>query len=427
MIFVALLLGAALAAVLLKMRSQQRAISQLSEALEAGKPFLQDTTPGGSASRWQQLVRASNAVINELAGLKSLQAGQLSQLQATLDTLQEAVLMVDANNYVLLSNGALREIFPRATDILGQRLELALRNVDFLEYTDRVRQGTAEGRKEIQFVEHDHSIWVEVSGKTVPPLEGHPGPWMLFVLHDLTHRKRLESVRKDFVANVSHELRTPLSIIKGYVETLVDTHEQMSIEDRDRFLRTVQRHAGRLHELLEDLLMLSRLESLQPGLKPERIELGGLLQQIVEDHANREMPDRHPLTLALDPHAINVVADPLRLVQICDNLIDNALKHTPPGTPIEISTGAGGPGEVMICVTDTGPGIQEEDLPHIFERFYRADKGRSRETGGTGLGLSITKHLVQLHGGRIWAESAPGQGSRFCFTLPDGSGAAFQD
>jgi two-component system phosphate regulon sensor histidine kinase PhoR len=212
-------------------------------------------------------------------------------------------------------------------------------------------------------------------------------------------------------------LRTPLSIIKGYIETLVDGHRDMPIEDRDRFLHTIQRHTERLNSLLEDLLALSRLESINPGLRCESTVLADLLTSLIDDIRGRSVASEHVISFAVDPAIGLVLVDPLKITQICENLLDNALKYTPRGSRIEVSARLRG-GETEVCVRDNGPGIPAADLSHIFERFYRVDKGRSREKGGTGLGLSIVKHIVQLHGGRVWVESEPGKGTAFFFTLP---------
>jgi two-component system phosphate regulon sensor histidine kinase PhoR len=248
-------------------------------------------------------------------------------------------------------------------------------------------------------------------------LERGREPWALFVLHDITKQKKLESVRKDLVANVSHELRTPLSVIKGYVETLVDGHHDMPLEDRTRFLATIQRHTERLNSLLEDILALSRLESVNPGLRRESTALTALLVAVVDDYRGRPAAADHHLEVHADPALGTLMIDPVKITQAVENLLDNAIKYTPKGSHIVVSA-ARRDIDAVITVSDDGPGIPEADLPHIFERFYRVEKGRSREKGGTGLGLSIVKHIVQLHGGQITVESRAGQGTAFSFTLP---------
>ena len=408
----------ALGLALRRLANHRRAVEALRESLRARRPLLREDLPGALVPGWDELCAAAGELTAELGRLDKQHSGQLAQVEATLGSLQEAVLIIDSNNYVLLANQAFHAIFPKSGKILGERLELALRNDAFLRLVDKVRAGSAQPRQEIEFVDAKGSTWVEVTASAIAPFNGQSLPCLLFVLHDITRQKRLENVRKDFVANVSHELRTPLSVIKGYVETLVDAHEAMPVADRDRFLKTIQRHAERLNSLLEDLLALSRLESSQPGLVRERVDLGQLLASALEDFRARPAAEGHRFGLAIDPNTPPLLADPLKLGQVLDNLVSNALKYTPRGSRIELAARMDSANTVEISVRDDGPGIPAEDLPHIFERFYRVDKGRSREKGGTGLGLSIVKHIVQLHGGKVWAESRLGAGTAFFLTLP---------
>ncbi len=416
-ILIAVLLAVALGLTLKKLRDYRRAIHSLGLSVVAKEPYLPEDRPAALGVEWDRLCAQTSELITENSRLNRLRTGQLVQLEATLGSLREAVLVVDESNHILLANGALQAIFPRAQNILGQRLELVLHSREFLEYVEAVRAARAEPQHEIEFVDGIHSTWIEMTGAKIPPLDGGKGSWALFVLHDITRQKKLENVRKDFVANVSHELRTPLSVIKGYIETLVDGHRDMPIADRERFLLTVQRHTERLNSLLEDLLTLSRLESIHPGLRRESTVLGALLAGMVDDYRARPAAAGHQLTFSVDPAVGELLVDPLKITQVFENLIDNALKYTPKGTQIDLRARLR-EHEVEACVHDNGPGIPAEDLPHIFERFYRVDKGRSREKGGTGLGLSIVKHIVQLHGGRVWVESTPGKGTSFYLSLP---------
>lgn len=412
-----LLVSVALVFVARRLLAHRRAVTALREALVARRAFLREDLPGALGPGWDELCETAGELVAEVNRLDRQHSGQLAQLEATLGSLQEAVLLIDAHNYVLLANPAFHAIFPKAGRILGERLELALHSDAFLRHVAAVRAGRAKPREEIEFVDARGSTWLEVTGSPVATLGGERGA-LLFVLHDITRQKRLENVRKDFVANVSHELRTPLAVIKGYVETLVDAHDTMPLADRDKFLKTIQRHAERLNSLLEDLLVLSRLESAQPGLARERVDLARLLADALEDFRARPEAAEHRLALAVDEAVPPILADPLKLGQVVDNLVSNALKYTPPGSRIEITARIPEADTVELAVRDDGPGIPEADLPHIFERFYRVEKGRAREKGGTGLGLSIVKHIVQLHGGRVWAESRPGAGTTFFLTLP---------
>lgn len=410
-------LAAALFWAVRRLRAQGRAVRELTEGVRAKRALLRESAPGAVGSDWERLWERTNALLKERESLEQQKSGQLAQLEATLGSVQEAVLVVDSHNYVLLANPALKAIFPKAETILGQRLELGLQSAEFLDYVNAVRAGKTRAQREIEFIDSSRSTWVEVTGTPIPPLSGSKTPCALFVLHDITKQKRLEAVRKDFVANVSHELRTPLSVIKGYVETLVDGGDTVPAHDRDRFLKTIQRHTDRLNSLLEDLLMLSRLESINPGLSREDTDIGQLLGAVLDDYRSRPAAEAHTLVAAIQPGIGPVFLDPLKLTQALENLIDNALKYTPAGSRIELVAKTEG-SQLQLGVQDNGPGIPEADLPHIFERFYRVDKGRSRDKGGTGLGLSIVKHIVTLHGGRVWAESSPGRGSAFWLTLP---------
>jgi len=417
--FIAFVLAVGLGVALLRLRAHRRAVSSLHDAIIRRRPLLREELADVVDSAWVRVCDASTALITRTNELEVQRQGQVSQLEATLGSLQEAVLIVDSNNYILLANKALTQMFPRSQVVLDQRLELVLHSVAFLNHVEAVRRGEARPRQEIEFVDGTASTWVEVTGSTITPLNGGKSPWLLFVLHDITRQKRLEAVRKDFVANVSHELRTPLSVIKGYVETLLDGQGEIPAEDQLQFLRTIQRHTERLNSLLEDLLTLSRLESVNPGVSLEAVDLGRMLAQVVDDYRSRPSGAGHVVELEAGPGLGLVSVDPLRMSQVWENLIENAFKYTPKGSGIRLSAVRRG-GEVVVCVRDNGPGIPKEDLAHIFERFYRVDKGRAREKGGTGLGLSIVKHIVQLHGGRVWAESEQGRGTAFYFTLPAG-------
>jgi two-component system, OmpR family, phosphate regulon sensor histidine kinase PhoR len=397
--------------------ADRRAVRRLHVAIQTNRPLVRSEKSGVGTRDWEQLCGDVNALTEEMARLKQARANQLEQLQATLGSLQEAVLIVDHTNHIILANNALANIFPKARNILNQRLERALHSLSFLTYVESVRKGNAQPQQELEFTEGNKTIWVEVTGSLISPLDSERERWALFVIHDVTKLKKLEVVRKEFVANVSHELRTPLSVIKGYVETLVDGHRDMPLDDRDRFLRTIQRHTERLNSLLEDLLTLSRLESINPGLQRETANLNELLRTVVDDFKARPSSADRRLSFNPDDSLQAVLMDPLKITQVVENLIENALKYSPKDSQIELRSRVRG-NDVEVSVKDDGPGIPELDLPHIFERFYRVDKGRSREKGGTGLGLSIVKHIVQLHQGKVWLESQLGQGTTFYFSLP---------
>lgn len=398
-----------------------RGIALLADAVEQRRPFLSaDSALTRLHGSWSRLTRETDSVVRELDRLSHQRAGQLAQVEATLGSLCEAVLILDRSNYVLLANASVRRMFPSAQNVLGQRIETVARSASFLEFIEFVRSGAAGAEREIEFVAPSGSVWVDATGVTVPADDAASAPWTLFVLHDITRQKKLELVRKEFVANVSHELKTPLSVIKGYAETLVGDHRQMPADERDQFIRTIYRHSERLTAILEDLLTLSRLESGNPGFQPSVQPINEFLANLTEEFSPRFAESGHTLVLAVSTSAeTRVFIDALRMTQVIANLFDNARKYTPRGSTIELGASLGSAAsEVELWVRDDGPGIPAADLPRIFERFYRIEKGRGREKGGSGLGLSIVKHIVQLHGGRVWAESEAGKGTRIAFTLP---------
>jgi two-component system, OmpR family, phosphate regulon sensor histidine kinase PhoR len=396
---------------------QNRALDQLRQTSEQRQPFLLDRSASHYLPGWPGLVAAVNRLMTENSALHQQRTDKLTQLEATLGNLREAVLIVDEANYVHLANRALREIFPAARNLVNLRLELIVRNAAFIEYVRATRSGAPLPRQEFEIVDGETTSWIEASGAPIAAPDGK-GQWALFVIHDMTSQRKLERVRRDFVANASHELRTPLSIIKGYIETLVDGHTTMSLEDRDKFLQTIQRHSNRLTAIIDDLLVLSRLESATPGLTYATVELAPFLHALADDYQRRPQAADHRISITTTEALGPIQADEEKLTQVLGNLVENALKYTPKGSRIEIGARSIGPEEVECYVRDHGPGIPAADLTHIFERFYRVEKGRSRETGGTGLGLSIVKHIVQLHGGRVWAESPAGQGLTIVVRLP---------
>lgn len=415
-----LLLVAVTFALLLALRAlwkQNRAHTDLENAARHRRPMLHEDGPAAYLPAWHRLTGEVNRLVTENNSLRQQHTDQLTQLETTLGNLREAVLIVDGANRIHLANRALREIFPAARDPINLRLELIVRSGPFHEYVRATREGAPLPRQEFEINEGDHPLWIEASGAPIPSPDGK-SQWALFVIHDMTNQRKLERMRRDFVANASHELRTPLSIIKGYVETLVDGHQTMETADREKFLRTIQRHSDRLKSIIDDLLTLSRLESVTPGLKFTSLDVAHHLGDLAEEYRRRPQAAGHEVGVTVPPGLGSIEGDDEKLAQVFGNLVENALKYTPKGTRIELGAAAGGDHEVEFFVRDNGPGIPPADLAHIFERFYRVEKGRSRETGGTGLGLSIVKHITQLHGGRVWAENRPEGGLAIFVRLP---------
>jgi two-component system phosphate regulon sensor histidine kinase PhoR len=253
-----------------------------------------------------------------------------------------------------------------------------------------------------------------LTGVPFPGFEGTPHGAVL-TFHDVTERRRLDQVRRDFVANASHELRTPLTSIRGFVEALEDG-AAADPPTAERFLGKIHTHADRMGALVEDLLELSRLESGERPPVREPVDVAEVADDVAASFA--ELAERKGLTLACQHKpAPTVTTDGDRLRRILENLVENAVKYTPAGGSVRIET-CGGGGAAQVVVSDDGPGIPPEHLPRIFERFYRVDKARSRDLGGTGLGLSIVKHLAESIGATVSVASDVGRGTRFTVLLP---------
>ena len=329
---------------------------------------------------------------------------------ALIETMADGVVAADAGGAVVMLNGAARRLlgygpddpFPGPAELFHDK------------GTRELVAAVLAGRDaEPQELERDRRTLL-VSGRALP------NGGALIVLRDVTELRQLESVRRDFVANVSHELKTPLTSIAGYAETLAA--EAAGDSQTARFARIILNNAHRMQRLVDDLLDLSRIESGRWQPKEERVDVRGLAAEVWTTFADRARERRIHFTAASgDVH--HVTADPDALRQVLTNLVDNALRHTPPDGRISVGLEPS-PSGVTVTVTDTGSGIAPEHLPRIFERFYRADPGRSREEGGTGLGLAIVKHLVEAHDGHVEARSTLGQGTTIRMFFPSAPAAA---
>jgi len=378
------------------------AMCQLARRVARGD--FQGRAPYHIGGELGELARAFNDMSQQLESRLRELNEEKAGLAAILSSMTEGVLVTDAAGRIRLLNRALRQQFQLTDDTIGKTVLEVFRNVELEKLAAR------PGTKELAF----HTPSDQIFAVNAAALQNNTGIVMVF--HDITRLKQLENLRTEFVANVSHELRTPLSIIKGYVETLLDEHPPDPTTTQ-QFLATIQRHSQRLERLVEDLLHISALESQRATLDLTPLNLREIADSVLTELSRPSREKNMTITIEIPDSLPPARGDRERLRQVFTNLLDNAIKYTPAGGHIVISARETN-GEIHCCVADNGPGIAAEHLPRIFERFYRVDKARSRELGGTGLGLSIVKHIVQAHGGRVWAESTPGQGSRFCFTLP---------
>lgn len=341
------------------------------------------------------------------------------QIEALLGNLREAVVMTTVGGRILTANAAFLELIDRQHLTTVDRLDTYIGGTAFREFLNELGPASPIHRREIEVQIGKVKHWLEIS---VAPIteEGASGPATLFVFHDISRQKKLEQMRTEFVANVSHELRTPVTVIKGFAETLLEDDAVLSGEERSRFLQKIGSNAERLDALLRDLLLLARLESTEMVLHRERTSLSGLLKDLVANWQPQIETGNRRLLLDFAAGDDAVLVDPLRLTQVMNNLVENSLRHARDFTEIRISTMLE-PGGIRLVFADNGSGIPEHELPHIFQRFYRVDKGRSRDSGGTGLGLSIVKHLVQHMGGQLELDSREGVGTRAAMVFPTAS------
>jgi two-component system, OmpR family, phosphate regulon sensor histidine kinase PhoR len=333
--------------------------------------------------------------------------------QALFDSMAEGLVLLDHDNRIELANRAFMNLFGVTADLRTRTILEALRLhelADLVEFLGSQKQVLGYELR----LQRPREQWLEINGAALFDDQGRRTGTIL-VFHDLTRIKQLERTRQEFVANVSHELRTPLSLIKGYVETLLDGAKD-NPEVASKFLETINRNAERLKLLMDDLLTISELESGRTKLELQPVSLKAVIQKVLTDFKSRA--DARQVQLVNGVPELQVLAQPDRLEQVLGNLVDNAIKYGRPRGTVTIAACPTDLGQVQISVQDDGPGIPPEAIERVFERFYRVDKARSREQGGTGLGLSIVKHIVQTHGGRVWVSSELGKGATFYFTLP---------
>ena len=332
---------------------------------------------------------------------------------AILGSMVEGVAVVNSSERLLFANEGFAGILELDSPPQpGRSLLEVVRQTELIEAVRDVLKGAPRVEAEIV----TGTLRQRFFAATVASVKATENSGAVVVLHDITDLRKLERVRRDFVANVSHEFKTPLTAIQGFAETLL-AGAMDDPQHRVRFLQIILEHSRRLARLTDDLLELSKMDADRLALEVDRLSASQLVQSCVET-TQRVANEKHlRFSINLPQCLPDVAADRRRIAEVLQNLLDNAIQYTPAGGEIVVSASAGGQ-EVTFTVSDTGIGIPQVDQPRIFERFYRVDVARSREVGGTGLGLSIAKHLVEAHGGRIWVESEVGRGSQFHFTVP---------
>ena len=375
---------------------------------------------GQLGATFDQLAGSFSKTVGELRGERDL-------VSRILDGMQEGVLLLDKEGKVALMNPALREMLLLTADVIGQPLLEVVRHAELKELLDRARttKSTSSGEIELGGLKPRRLL---VRGTAFTQ---HAGG-LLAVFFDVTDIRRLESLRRDFVANVSHELRTPVTAVLSAAETLDMALEKDPAGAR-RFLGIIERNAARLQGLIEDLLDLSRIESRELKLRPERFAFEPFASHLLglfRDRADKKKiqlrlecassSSKNVVSSSASASGLEVECDRRALEQVLTNLVDNAVKYCIEGCTVTLRADRND-ATTRILVDDDGPGIEDKHMGRLFERFYRVDAGRSREMGGTGLGLSICKHLVEAMGGSITVRSTVGKGTTFEIRLPDAS------
>lgn len=370
--------------------------------------FVRDI-PVHSRDEVGNLARQMEQLSSRLDQQLQLLESERNHLTTVLKSMSEGVLVIDGKGRIVDMNPALKSMLKVTVEPTGRSPLEVIRNAALSDQIHGVLDDGLQSELEL------HNLGRILLARIAPITSSRRIVGAVVVFHDITELRRLETVRKDFVTNVSHELKTPLTSIQGYAETL--SQEESLPEIYRGFSEKIYRNAGQLSEMIEELFSLARLEKSEESLRLTKLSFADLVQEIQVDYARQleakglrievDVPTADPYFWAAEGY----------LRRVFRNLVENAVKYTEQGT-VALSMQRRS-GEILFCVRDTGIGIAEEHLDRIFERFYRVDRDRSRRTGGSGVGLAIVKHIVELHNGRVWAESRFGQGTAVFFTLPD--------
>src|SRR5881392_420263 len=337
-----------------------------------------------------------------------------AEMRAVFAALTDGLLVVDSTQHILICNPAFEKLYGQSPIAPGTPLLDIIRDSDVIE---PIRATLDQAKARVAEVSTpDRKKQLQLNAVPVTDQNGKASG-VVALFHDISRLKQADEIRRDFVANVSHELRTPLSIFHGNLETLLEAGDLDENETRHIY-EVMKRHSDRLNLLVNDLLSLARLESKEANLQLAEIRLPDFLEEVTRDWKKRLAGKNLRLELEVPEDFPTLRIDERRLEEVVHNLLDNAVKYSPQNGRILIQTRAPDQ-EIVLSVRDEGVGIAANDLPRIFERFYRADRARSRELAGTGLGLSIVKHIAQLHGGRVEAESVVGQGTTIRVILPN--------
>ena len=393
------------------LEEMEKAARRFAEGDLAHKVFAPDVKELAS------LAEALNAMAGQLNEKIRTVERQTRQQAVMLSSMIEGVLAVDANDRILYMNqAAARQVGIEGGEAVGRTLEEVVRNVELQEFLARIQSADKPIEAETVLHRGREDRILHLSGTVLTDTDGR-SMGALIAFHDITQLRRLERIRRDFVANVSHELKTPITAIKGFVETLSEGAIQQP-QEAARFLEIIRKQVERLEAIVDDLLTLSVIEGQAETrqIELQRAKLADVLQSTINGCAAKAEEAGIQIRLSC-PEDLSAEINPRLIEQAVGNLLDNAIKYSQAHSDVEVTV-EGLETEIAIHVKDRGCGISAEHLPRIFERFYRVDKSRSRNLGGTGLGLAIVKHIAQVHRGRVSVVSKPGQGSTFTLHLP---------
>lgn len=348
----------------------------------------------------------------ELVALKSSNAA--ARMEQLLESMSEGVILLSEEKRVDYANRAALQLFEIQQEVRGKTILTAFQSNELSDLLEKAIDGDQRAELELGLPGQNERVISVYATRVRNKRNEMMGT--AFVFHDITRIRQLESTRQEFVGNVSHELRTPLSLIQGFAETLLETPSEDPEMNR-KFLKNIGKHADRLTFLIEDLLTISALESGRVVMNLQDVDLCEAVGRVCGDLAPKAKAKGTALQNEIPPGQ-QCYADGDRLQQVLSNLVENAIKYGRNEGLVRIRLGSLFSGKIEVQVIDDGPGIPKALQARVFERFFRADKARSRETGGTGLGLAITKHIVQAHGGEVGVTSEPGHGTTFTFTIP---------
>lgn len=362
-----------------------------------------------------ELSQKINVLARNLSKLTIQEQIQAEQLSTIIENSESGLVLIDEKGYVHIVNRKFQAIIDQPSqDFIGDLYYDVFQNEVFQAVVQEAFLYEKRAKKEFSFVQHGETVYVEMVGAPIFN-ERNLLRGAVLVMNDITEFKHVEIMRKDFVANVSHELKTPITSIKGFAETLLDS-ALPDRETQEQFLKIIYEESDRIQLLIEDLLHLSQLEKEDSTLQLDEVQLDSLIENVLQIIAATASDKAITLQTDIQPKII-LQADEEKLKQLLLNLLTNAISYTPPQAKINLAVHKQDE-TVVLQITDEGIGIESKNIPRIFERFYRVDTARSRDTGGTGLGLAIVKHIVELHQGHIDVSSEYGKGTTFKVTLP---------